>query len=394
MNTKMDRNGVLVLLACMALTLVLGSVHAFSVFLEPLENDFGALRSDVSLIYSSALVCLTVCVLFGHRVYSYLSPALFVTIVCLLAAVGCVIAGQATDLSMILLGYGVMFGAANGLGYGFALQCVAQANPGQKGLVIGLITAAYALGAAVAPIPFEMLLNDGGFTAAMNGFAIVMLASAPVIAGLLMKGKAFVKAEAVTENHNTSPGHHRLVAKLWLGYGTAVAAGLMVIGHATGIARAGGLSSQLVLLAPIVIAISNMFGSVMGGWMADRVTVRRTVMAFPVISAASLFILAYFDGVQVVLGGLALVGFTYGATIGAYPAVVASLFGVVGSARIYGRVFTAWGTAGLFAPWFAGVLFESTGDYKVALMVAGSLGFVSLVTVWFLPTDGNGVDAS
>ena len=63
-----------ILLASMLVTFVLGSVHAFSVFLAPLESQLGLPRSQISLIYSFALVAITLSVTLGYRIYSLLSP--------------------------------------------------------------------------------------------------------------------------------------------------------------------------------------------------------------------------------------------------------------------------------------------------------------------------------
>ena len=47
------KNGRRVIAAAGLLCLVLGSVHAFSVFLVPLETAYSASRAQISLIYSS-----------------------------------------------------------------------------------------------------------------------------------------------------------------------------------------------------------------------------------------------------------------------------------------------------------------------------------------------------
>ncbi len=62
-------NTRLTLLASMLVTFVLGSVHAFSVFLVPLETLLQQTRSEISLIYSFAL---TLAVLLGYRAYGLL----------------------------------------------------------------------------------------------------------------------------------------------------------------------------------------------------------------------------------------------------------------------------------------------------------------------------------
>ncbi|MEM6375497.1 MAG: hypothetical protein AAF686_04605, partial [Pseudomonadota bacterium] len=119
--------GILVVTAASVLLVVLGSVHAFSVFLQPLERQFGVGRGQISLIYSGALICVTLAVLLGHHFYSRISAAFFVSLAALTGAIGVVLAGQANTLWSVWLGYCLLFGTANGLGYGFGLQIVARA---------------------------------------------------------------------------------------------------------------------------------------------------------------------------------------------------------------------------------------------------------------------------
>ena len=85
---------------------------------------------------------------------------------------------------------------------------------------------------------------------------------------------------------------------------------------------------------------------------------------------------------------LAAAGFAYGGTIAAYPAVIAKLFGMAESPRIYGRVFTAWGAAGLFAPSLAGALFDLSGTYQIALLTAAALAVLSAAAVLALFQSG------
>ena len=68
-----------------------------------------------------------------------------------------------------------MFGAANGLGYGYALQISAQANPRYKGFAMGLVTASYALGAVLAPWPLSVALDHFSLNGTMIGLAFLLL---------------------------------------------------------------------------------------------------------------------------------------------------------------------------------------------------------------------------
>ncbi len=76
----------------------------------------------------------------------------------------------------------------------------------------------------------------------------------------------------------------------------------------------------------------------------------------------------------VALGG---VGFAYGGTIAAYPAAIAARFPGALGPKVYGMVFTAWGAAGLAAPWVAGRIFDATQGYAPALWIAAGLAVIS-----------------
>ena len=378
------RQGALVLVSASALAMVLGSVHAFSVFLAPLEARFGASRGAVSLTYSLALAALTLAVLSGHRVFPLLRPGRLVIAIGAVAVAGAVLAAFAPSLAALWLGYSLLFGAANGLGYGFGLQIAAQANPGREGLAMGAVTAAYAVGAVVSPGPLAWALDLGGLAAAMLGLALGLALVAPVAA--LLIGRSGVAFQTAGQGRGARlPA--RPVALLWLGYGGGAAAGLMAIGHAAGITRSLGLEG-MPWLAPVVIALCNMCGSLAGGWLADRAAPRRLLTGLPLASAACLLVLARAGGVGLALACLGGIGFTYGAIIAAYPAAIAKRFGPGDSARAYGRVFTAWGLAGLGAPWLAGVLFDGTGGYSAALMAAAGLGLASALAAACLGRPG------
>lgn len=373
--------GRLVLGAAMVLALVLGSVHAFSVFLVPMEQLYGASRSAVSATYSIALVALTVAVLVGHRVYAVVSAPAFSAGLLAAAALGTAVAAFAPALTVVWLGYGLVFGAANGLGYGFALQASAQANRSRSGLAMGLVTAAYALGAFVSPLAFDTALAVGGVTAGMLTLAGALLAAIPVT-WIFLNAAGFRFQVETAEGPGDGRQTSGQVTVLWLGYGTGVAAGLMAIGHATGIATAAGLSGAYVLAAPMCIAIANMAGSLIGGRLIDAMAPRPVLALLPVLSGFTLYAMAASGAGVLMLVALAALGFFYGAIIAAYPAAIAATHGPVAGIRIYGRVFTAWGAAGLLAPLAAGALYDRSGDYRIALLIAGTLGLLSGAVVF------------
>lgn len=370
--------GLVVLGAASIVSAVLGSIHAFSVFMEPLENQFSEPRSAVSLTYSLALVALTLAVLFGPKIYGVRSAAFLMLFVCFLAASGALLAGMASSLLVVWVGYSLVFGIANGLGYGFGLQIAAQFNPGREGLAMGTVTASYAFGAMLSPVMFDFAIRMSGFGAAMMALAVALLIAGLISAFLMWKvGATFLIKASGTAVKFASVGTQQL---LWLGYFGGVLAGLMVIGHAAGIATSirPDIDSWV---APAVIAASNLFGSLVAGRLADKFQLGKLLILLALITPAALFSLTIFGSFIGVMLGFAAVGFAYGGTIATYPAVIVKLFGMQQSAIVYGRVFTAWGFAGLVGPWLAGFLFDWSGGYHVALLAAATIALVPIVVL-------------
>jgi OFA family oxalate/formate antiporter-like MFS transporter len=362
-----------VLFATSTVSMVLGSIHAFSVFLEPLETMFETSRANVSLIYSFSLVFLTIAVLFGPAVYSRLQPATIFVLVALLGAIGSGIAGIGGSLEFVLIGYSVIFGIANGLGYGFGLQFAARTNPDHPGLAMGVVTAAYAFGAVLAPYGFELALASSGFSLAMMALGSVVFAVGIGSAFLVARsGAQYSHPKAELSASNLPWGR---IAAIWIAYGTGVSAGLMAIGHAAGIASTAGFSGWIAAAA---IAGCNLLGSLLSGWLSDRVSHRSMLTILPLLGAAALPGLGVFPGLTIVL--LGVIGFAYGGTIATYPAAIAVLFPGENGPRAYGRIFTAWGTAGLLSPWLAGQIYDWGGSYTLALWTAAGLGAISAFT--------------
>ena len=377
--------GFLALAAGCLLTGSLGSVHAFSVFIAPLEATHGASRGAVSLVYSVALVFLTLSVLLGHRVYGVLRPPAFAAALCLLAAAGLALAAGAETLWLVGIGYGLLFGAANGMGYGFSLVVVSTAMPERRGFAMGVVTGCYAIGALVFALVYDRLIAAGGPSLAFAVMAAVMVAVALAAALLLWHARVAVGRPGVVQPANPLAVRRALLWRLWAAYGTGAAAGLMAIGHAAAIVTLAGAPASQAVTGVMLIALGNGLGGFAVGRLADAWPARRLLAVLPVASAVALFALIAVSGATATIVCLALLGFFYGAMIAAYPVATVAYVGVVLSARAYGRVFTAWGLAGLGAPWLAGVVFDASGGYTPALVLAGVAARASAALAASLP---------
>jgi MFS family permease len=125
-------------------------------------------------------------------------------------------------------------------------------------------------------------------------------------------------------------------------------------------------------LGASLVAAGNGIGRLAGGWLADRVPARRLLSAMLLLSGSALWLILGVATPAAASVALFAMGVGYGAMAGGYPVVVSHLYGIANVSRVYGRVFTAWGLAGLAGPLLAGILFDQAHDYRLALLLGGA----------------------
>ena len=368
------------LVGCVLLSGVLGSIHAYSLFIESFESDLGVGRGEAGAPYSVALASLTVVVLVSHLLFRLVPGPLVVLIASGGAAIGLLLAASANSLAGVVLGYGVVFGAFNGLGYAFSLQRASESNPDRRGFALGLVTAAYALGGASTALVLDKQVAASGATSGLRWLALAIAVTGIVTSVLLTNNDSPVRGSSA----RLSSANLRILAPLWTAYLLAVLAGLMALGHAAAIVDdAGGPGGAAVVAAGLASASGGLWVAL----VADRTGTDRLLRLLPLGSAVVLVIAAVVSHGVVLMVAVAGIAFTYGALIAIYPLAVAQRFGQDGYSRAYGRVFTAWGTAGLVGPVGAGHLFEVTGSYRIPMLMAAVAAIGSSVVARQLSVD-------
>lgn len=360
----------------MLVTFVLGSVHAFSVFIVPFEVMLGLPRAEISLIYSLTLVSITLSVLLGYRFYSLLPTWWLVFIICSIAAVGLLLAASSVTWWTLFAGYSLAFGICNGAGYGFSLQLVGRVMPEIKGFAMGAVTAAYAMGSIVFAKIFAWCIALVSVESALFSIAIAIFGCGTLAAIMLRMARASYGESQVYDSQGQPVMDQRKVLQFWIAYMASVFAGLMAIGHAAGIALSKAATTELATLAAIAIGIGSTVGGFLAGWLVDRWPASRFLVGLPLLSAVALIGISAAENALVAVILLSLVGFSYGSLIAIYPVAISNYFSARGP-QAYGRVFIAWGFAGLVAPWSAGLIYDLHGGYELAMIIAAAMAVLS-----------------
>ena len=379
-NSKLQTT--LTISGCLLITFCMGSIHAFSTLIESIELQAGIGRMASSLIYSTGLVSVTIAVFFGHHLYRHFSAFFLMLGATFLPVTGIILTSSETWLGW-LLGYGVLFGLASGLGYGFSLHaCTIVTAKKNRGLALGAITGSYALGAVTFSIAYPELLGVFTLTIAYT-IATILLSSLIALGAILL---FFSKVETRFELKQKAPTiQHISFVKLWTTYCFGVFAGLMAIGHAVPIIKTYGGSEVIASSSIILMSLGSGISGLIAGYIADKFGCKKPLAILAAASALSLFLLAAQNGTTLSLILMICIATFYGAFIAIFPTLIASLVGKDDSARIYGKVFTAWGFAGLCAPFLAGWFYEQSQSYTLALLIAGGFALISTVLIFCLP---------
>ena len=373
------RKKYLVLTGCLLLSFVMGSIHAFSMLLDPIESKYDVPRTFSSFTYSISLISITTAVYFGNYIYKIINPTRIILLVVVLSTLGTLMSAYLDSIFFVWIGFGLFFGFANGIGYGYSLQYSAIAIPDFKALMMGLVTASYGLGATIAPIFYKITILIGGFVHTMISLTIVLLITNFVV--LLLFRFANIKFNVENEIEPQENNFSTSKNLLWLIYGFSIASGLMCFGHAAGIAKIYFISPDYVFIIPILMGFLNMSGGILFSSIIKKYSYKKIILFLSYMTSISLFILYMIPSKISVLMCLLLVSISYGGIISIFPSMINKIFGTALGIKIYGFVFTAWGLFGLLMPLLAGLTFDIFESYSYIVLFSSILSIFPVIII-------------
>ncbi len=376
----------------LSLNLAMGTLYAWSVFVAPLEHEFGWQRVQTSTVFTLAAVVFAAALLVGGRLQDRFGPFWTCFLGSLLFALSFFLFSFTTSLHFLYLSYGVLGGIGTGLGYGTVVPVMAKWFPDRMGLAIGLALAGFGSGSAIfGPLANLVLFPRFGWRTScviLGGIFLCMTLTGTFLlknpeAPARVVGGGDSSYPAAARNYFT-PGEVLRTPSfylIWLAFGLGSTAGLMVISQLIPFARNQGIASATIAtLALVVGALGNVSGRILSGGMSDwmgRLNVLRLVLAISVLAMPAL----YWAGAKVAWLYLLIyfVYFSYGSQAAVIPSTVADFWGTRYAGTNYGLIFTAWGFAGILGPTIGGVLFDRYKNYGAAFYAAAGLSVIALI---------------
>ncbi len=417
---------------------ILGTVYAFSVFVKPLQAEFGWDRSTTQWAFSFALASFAITMIPAGRLQDRLGPRKVATIGGMLLGLSFLLGALLVDGSRPWALY-LTYGLVGGAGIGFAYVCPIAASvkwfPDKKGLITGLAVAGFGAGALFFAGPASALLLPPGESGEALGLSQILLVGLGIakgqgvgigwqaffiLHGIVCAGGVLLGAmllrnpppgwtppgwtppQASAGRSSANADWHEmlntpLACMLWLTFIFGATSGLMAIGQWTPMMATilGGKSFAPEWMGgfgrfvePVgILALFNAFGRIFWGKLSDLIDRPRAMMMMFLAQGMAFMVLVSVQSHVAVFVASAWVGLNFGGIFALFPSATADYFGSKNLGINYGWIFTAYGVAGILGPVVGGVLFDVTQQYVMAFVFAGILCFIAAgcaVVVWGL----------
>jgi OFA family oxalate/formate antiporter-like MFS transporter len=380
------------LLGALLMTLALGTLYAWSVFVTPLENEFGWKRAQTSVVFTLAVVTFATSLLLAGKLQDRFGPFWISVTGSVMISLSFFLFAHTSSLHYLFFSYGVLGGIGNGFGYSTVVPVMAKWFPDKTGLATGLALAGYGGGSAIFGTLANLVLfpHFGWRISCMvlGGIFLVMT----MAGAFLLKNPAIKKHPATGTMNFAADGYHFAPGEilkmpsfylLWLGFGLGSTAGLMVISQLIPFAKNQGVSSAtLATLGLVVGAGGNVTGRILSGWLSDlmgRLNTLRVVLTMSSVAMPALYWVGKHVAAFYVL--IFIVYFCYGTQASVNASAASDFWGTRNAGTNYGLLFTAWGFAGVLGPTIGGVLFDEYRNYGAAFYAAAALAGVALICV-------------
>ena len=372
-----------------SMNLALGSLYAWSVFVTPLEAEFGWTRTETSWVFTIAIVTFALSFVVAGRIQDQRGPRICAVIGATLVGLAFFLASFTSSLAYLCVAFGFVVGAGNGFGYATPIPVGSKWFPDKRGLVIGLMVAGYGGGSAIVIPVAEALIDGVGWRATFRILAVVLFLMCMLGTLLLKNPPAGYRPEGWTPKPAPERSERDIPTAemlgmpafyfLWVAYCLGTTAGLMTISQLVPFAASAGMAAGV---AGLFGAIGSASGRILSGWLSDlvgRLTTLRIMIFVSALAMPALFIWREEAILFYLL--VAVVYWCFGAQLSVFATTSADFFGTRHLGLNYGLLFTAYGVAGLLGPVIAGRVFDAFDDYRYAFFVAAGLAVIALLSI-------------
>ncbi len=370
-----------VLAATLGVQFFSGIFYVWSIIKDHLIARHQWSEAEATLPYTVATIVFALSMFAAGLLLDKAGPRVMISAGVIMMGGGLILSGFAGTVVAWSVTFGLFTSAGVGFSYLVSTPTVIQwYPPKRRGAITGLTVA----GVALSPVMFSPLTNYALTSFGLKHGLWLLGAVSLIIPLLMAQGISNPPAgylpgkEGEAEDLAKNPGRElswrqmirtRDFYKLFIMFAFSTSAGLFIFGHMTRIARlqAGWDGGYLLLM---LIAVFSAGGRFLGGALSDFMGKANLLRLVLFLQAVNMLFFNHLTQVITLALGVAVAGLCYGAILSVFPLLTADYYGIRHLGANYGLLFMAWGMGGVLGPQIAGSVFDATGSYHRAYLMA------------------------
>lgn len=361
--------------ASFVIMICLGGVYAWSIVASRLVKQYGFSTSQSQIIFGLLIAVFPITMIFVGRLGKKIKAKHIGYISGILFFVGNMVASYSYgNFILVLLGIGLITGIAIGFGYWVSLTIPVQLFPEKKGLITGVTSAGFGLGAVIMSALSEKFLSNG--KSVLELFKIIGISYGFII---FLCSNLIVQHTIKTESTKIRISEYikqPSFKKLFLGIFLGTFAGLLIIGNIKILGSQSGIVSNILVLGVSLFAIANFSGRLFWGFIADYIGTGLSVFMALLIQSVAIMMLNIVDlhdNSYLLISFI--IGFGFGGNFVLFARETAQIFGVDNLGIVYPYIFLGYAIAGITGPFIGGLIFDITETYFSAIILSSLMSF-------------------
>lgn len=383
----------------------MGAMFALPVYLQPMAEETGWTRAGISGAMTMGFIVMGVAGFLWGTLTDRIGARPVILVAAFILGSGLFIASRATDLLVFQLAYGGLVGASGGAFFAPLMATTVAWFDKHRSLAVSLVS----IGAGVAPMvitPLATLLIEAqGWRNAMAITAVVatvliipagllvrrapMLAEPPVAGPSADPSAMGAKQPSMAAKALKSPQFIVLAATFFL----CCAAHSGPIFHTVSYAMLCGAAPLAAASIYSVEGVAGLFGRLLFGLAADRLGVKRVIIAGLALQAVGIYTYIYVSELNQFYMLALVLGMAYGGVMPLYSVLAREYFApqvmgtVLGAATMTSSIGMAFGPVG------GGWLFDTYGTYHWLYIASAAVGLAAAAMALAFPPPPRNPDA-
>jgi len=382
--------------------------YSFSIFIKPLEDEFGWSRSAISFAMSLYMILQGITGPFvGHAVDSH-GPKKVMTLFAALSGAAFILVSFTSSLWNFYLAYALLSLSTTGIGFIPVSSVLARWFVRRRGTAIGFAMVGISAGGLVmAPLVGLVISRLGWRTAFVLLGALVWLLALPVTLflmrgspaeiGLLPDGDVPGSGTAAEPHSRSAPASSSSAAEggwplraavrsrafLWIGttFFLGPVAQMAMLQHQVPLIVEAGISDALAPTALGVTAGLGGLGKLCFGRISEVLPFRYAVVLCFGLQALGVLVLLGADDITSVWIYVAIFGFAMGGVIVLLPLVVGHFFGLAAFGVIMGTLSLVLAFGNASGALISGMIHDFFGSYRYAMIACVCFYLVAALSI-------------